>query len=54
VLELARARYEGGIGTHLYVITAQQSLLSSQRQAVQVTGQQFQMAVLLVKAVGGS
>ena len=54
VLELARARYEGGIGTHLDVITAQQSLLSSQRQAVQVAGQQFQISVFLVKAVGGS
>jgi outer membrane protein, multidrug efflux system len=53
VLELASARYEGGIGTHLDVITAQQGLLANQRQLVQITGQRFQMAVFLVKASGG-
>ncbi|OIQ73508.1 toluene efflux pump outer membrane protein TtgI precursor [mine drainage metagenome] len=54
VLELASARYEGGIGTHLDVITAQQGLLANQRQLVQITGQRFQMAVFLVKASGGA
>ncbi len=53
VLDLATARYEGGIGTHLDVIAAQQSLLANQRQAVQVAGQQLQVAVFLVKALGG-
>lgn len=53
VLELASARYEGGIGTHLDVITAQQGLLAIQRQAVQISGQQLQVAVFLVKALGG-
>jgi NodT family efflux transporter outer membrane factor (OMF) lipoprotein len=53
VLDLATARYEGGIGTHLDVIVAQQGLLTGQRQAVQVAGQQYQVAVYLVKALGG-
>lgn len=53
VLDLASARYEGGIGTHLDVITAQQGLLTSQRQAVQIAGQRFQVAVFLIKALGG-
>jgi outer membrane protein, multidrug efflux system len=35
------------------MITAQQVLLSNQRQAVQVHGQQFATAVYLVKALGG-
>lgn len=53
VLDLATARYEGGIGTHLDVIAAQQGLLASQRQSVQIAGQQSQVAVYLVKALGG-
>lgn len=53
VLDLASARYEGGIGTHLDVITAQQGLLTSKRQATQIAGQQYQIAVYLVKALGG-
>jgi outer membrane protein TolC len=36
------------------MITAQQALLSNQRQAVQVQGQRFATAVYLVKALGGS
>jgi multidrug efflux system outer membrane protein len=53
VLEMATARYEGGASTYLDVITAQQSLLGSERQAAQVRGQQMLTAVLLVKALGG-
>jgi NodT family efflux transporter outer membrane factor (OMF) lipoprotein len=53
VLDLATARYEGGASTYLDVITAQQSLLSSERQAAQLRGQQMLTAVLLVKALGG-
>lgn len=54
VVDLARARYEGGISTYLDVINAQQGLLSNQRLAVKISGQQFQVAVFLAKAVGGS
>jgi len=53
VLDLANARYEGGIGNYLDVILAQQSLNIYQRQAVQIRGQQYQIAVYLIKAVGG-
>jgi NodT family efflux transporter outer membrane factor (OMF) lipoprotein len=51
--DLATARYKGGVDTYLEMITAQQVLLSNQRQAVQVHGQQFATAVYLVKALGG-
>jgi outer membrane protein, multidrug efflux system len=51
--DIATARYKGGVDTYLEMITAQQILLSNQRQAVQVHGQQFATAVYLVKALGG-
>jgi NodT family efflux transporter outer membrane factor (OMF) lipoprotein len=53
VLQLANDRYEGGVATYLDVITAQQSLLTSQRQLAQLQGQRMLVAVLLVKALGG-
>lgn len=51
--DIATARYRGGVDTYLEMITAQQALLTNQRQAVQVQGQQFATAVFLVKALGG-
>ena len=51
--DIATARYKGGVDTYLEMITAEQTLLSDQRQAVQVHGQQFATAVFLVKALGG-
>jgi len=51
--DIATTRYKGGVDTYLEMITAQQALLSNQRQAVQVHGQQFATAVFLVKALGG-
>ncbi|CAN5669160.1 efflux transporter outer membrane subunit [soil metagenome] len=53
VLDMATARYEGGATSYLDVITAQQSLLTSERQATQLTGQQLLTSVFLVKALGG-
>lgn len=53
VLKLATDRYEGGATTYLEVITAQQALLSSQRQAAQLLGQRMVVSVFLVKALGG-
>ena len=53
VLDLATARYEGGVATYLDVITAQQSLLSSERQSAQLLGQRLLTSVFLVKALGG-
>jgi outer membrane protein, multidrug efflux system len=53
VLQIANDRYEGGATGYLDVITAQQSLLSSQRQAAQLLGQRLLVSVFLVKALGG-
>jgi len=53
VLELANSRYEGGVATYLDVITAQQALLNSERQAAQLMGQRMLISVFLVKALGG-
>ena len=51
--DIANERYKGGVALYLDVLTAQQSLLGNQRQAVQIHGQQFLTAVYLVKALGG-
>jgi multidrug efflux system outer membrane protein len=53
VLDLANDRYTGGLDTYLDVITAQQALLTNQRQAVQIHGQQILTSVYLIKALGG-
>jgi NodT family efflux transporter outer membrane factor (OMF) lipoprotein len=50
---IANDRYKGGVAIYLDVLTAQQTLLSNQRQAVQIHGQQFLTTVYLVKALGG-
>jgi NodT family efflux transporter outer membrane factor (OMF) lipoprotein len=51
--DIANARYTGGLDIYLNVITAQQTLLTNQRQAAQIQGQQLANAVFLVKAMGG-
>jgi multidrug efflux system outer membrane protein len=51
--DIATDRYKGGVDTYLDVITAQQTLLTNERQAVQIQGQQLTTAVFLVKALGG-
>lgn len=51
--DIASDSYRGGIDTYLDVITAEQALLTDQRQSVQIRGQQFATAVYLVKALGG-
>jgi len=53
VLELANARYEGGVASSLDVITAEQGLLASERFAAQLQGQRLLTSVFLVKALGG-
>ena len=53
-LEIANNRYVGGVTTYLDVITAQTTLLSNQRLATQLLGQQMVSSVYLVKALGGS
>lgn len=53
VLELATARYEGGVASILDLITAEQGLLASQRLAAQLAGQRLLNSVFLIKALGG-
>jgi outer membrane protein TolC len=50
---IANNRYVGGVTTYLDVITAQTTLLNSQRLATQLLGEQMVSAVYLVKALGG-
>jgi len=53
-LELANNRYVGGVTTYLDVITAQSTLLTNERLATQLLGQQMTTSVYLVKALGGA
>jgi multidrug efflux system outer membrane protein len=52
-LDIANSRYVGGVTTYLDVITAQSTLLTSERLATQLLGQQMVTSVFLVKALGG-
>ena len=52
-LQLANNRYTGGVTSYLDVITAQAALLTNQRLATQLLGQQMVTEVYLVKALGG-
>ncbi|MGA7293402.1 MAG: efflux transporter outer membrane subunit [Terriglobales bacterium] len=52
-LDIANDRYVGGLTTYLDVITAQSTLLSNERLATQLLGQQMTTSVYLVKALGG-
>ncbi|PLZ04076.1 RND transporter [Burkholderia sp. WAC0059] len=53
LFDLANARYQGGLVAFLDVISAEQQLLTSERQAVQISGQQAATVVYLAKALGG-
>ena len=52
-LDIANNRYVGGVTTYLDVITAQSTLLTNERLATQLLGQQMVTSVYLVKALGG-
>src|SRR6266568_131138 len=52
-LAIANNRYVGGVTTYLDVITAQSTLLTSERLATQLLGQRMVNSVFLVKALGG-
>jgi len=52
-LNLANARYTGGLVTYLDVITAQEQVLNNERLAAQIQGQRLVTSVLLIKALGG-
>jgi outer membrane protein, multidrug efflux system len=53
LLDLANLRYAGGLVAYLDVITAQQQLLTSERQETQIGGQRAALVVYLAKALGG-
>jgi NodT family efflux transporter outer membrane factor (OMF) lipoprotein len=52
-LQLANARYTGGLVNYLDVITAEEQTLSNEREQVQLLGQRMTTSVYLVKALGG-
>ena len=52
-LAIANNRYIGGVTSYLDVITAQTTLLASERLETQLHGQQMVSSVYLVKALGG-
>ena len=52
-LAIANNRYVGGVANYLDVITAQVTLLDSERLETQLRGQQMISSVYLVKALGG-
>jgi multidrug efflux system outer membrane protein len=52
-LDISTSRYAGGLVNYLDVVTAQQNLLSDERQLSQIQGQRLVTSVLLVKALGG-
>ncbi|MGO9515694.1 MAG: efflux transporter outer membrane subunit, partial [Candidatus Korobacteraceae bacterium] len=53
-LEIANNRYTGGVTSYLDVIVAQSTLLTNERLATQLLGQQMVTSVYLVKALGGA
>lgn len=53
VLDIAQARYAGGLATYLDVVTSQQNVLNNQRLSSQLRGQQLQATTYLIKALGG-
>jgi outer membrane protein, multidrug efflux system len=52
-LDISTDRYKGGLVSYLDVVTAQQTLLSSEQQLATIRGQRLVTSVLLVKALGG-
>lgn len=53
LVDLAEARYQGGLAAFIDVISAEQQLLTSERQEVQIEGQRAALVVFLAKALGG-
>ncbi|WP_321961512.1 efflux transporter outer membrane subunit [Paraburkholderia sp. J7] len=51
--DLANDRYQGGLVAFIDVLNAEQQLLTSERQEVQIQGQQVATVVFLAKALGG-
>ena len=52
-LQLFTNRYQGGVDNYLQVITAQTTLLTNQRNDIDIERRRMDASVLLVKAIGG-
>ncbi|MDL2315751.1 efflux transporter outer membrane subunit [Desulfovibrio sp. OttesenSCG-928-A18] len=52
-LRLSMSQYRGGMVTYLQVVNNQATVLSNERNAIDITGQKLNAAVGLVKALGG-
>jgi len=52
-LDISKDRYTGGLVSYLDVVTAQQNLLTNEREMAVIQGQRLVTSVLLVKALGG-
>jgi NodT family efflux transporter outer membrane factor (OMF) lipoprotein len=52
-LQLFTNRYEGGVDNYLQVITAETTLLTNQRNDIDIERRRMDASVLLVKAIGG-
>jgi NodT family efflux transporter outer membrane factor (OMF) lipoprotein len=52
-VQLFTKRYEGGVDNYLQVITAQTTLLTNQRNDIDIQRRRMDASVLLVKALGG-
>ncbi len=51
--DLSNQRYKGGVTSYLEVLTAETTLLSNQRTAIDIETRQFVASVNLVRALGG-
>jgi NodT family efflux transporter outer membrane factor (OMF) lipoprotein len=51
--DLSNQRYKGGVTSYLEVLTAEATLLSNQRTAIDLQTRQFVASVSLVRALGG-
>ena len=51
--QVAMQRYTAGLVGYLDVVYAQQSALTNERTAAQISGQQLVASVVLIKALGG-
>jgi outer membrane protein, multidrug efflux system len=51
--QIAMQRYKAGLVGYLDVVYAQESVLSNERTAAQISGQQLVASVVLIKALGG-
>ncbi len=53
-LDLSNHRYKGGVTSYLEVLTAETTLISNQRTAIDIQSRQFVSSVGLVRSLGGS